>query len=130
MRKPTGARATPGSYIPGMLRITRYLREYARSGATPVGRTNTSYQRDGERLDASLYALPGRHRRGGWVVLHGLTAVGREHPSLDRFARALAATDTLVMVPDIPEWRHLRIAASVSVLSSHFAVGAWAESRS
>ena len=97
-----------------MLKIARFLREYARRGSAPVRRLETRYHREGEDLDASVYALSDRQRRPGWVVLHGLTATGKEHPSLDRFCRALAATDAIVMVPDIPEWRDLRVATAAA----------------
>ncbi len=44
-----------------------------------------------------------------WIVLHGLTRPGREHPALLRFARSLAATGASVLLPEIPEWRELRL---------------------
>jgi pimeloyl-ACP methyl ester carboxylesterase len=98
-----------------MISITRYLREYARPGTYPVEVRQTAYDRGGEALAASLYQLPGARSRPGWVVLHGLTVTGREHPVLDRFARAFAASGPVVMVPDIPEWRDLRVATSISI---------------
>jgi predicted esterase len=99
-----------------MLRSVRFLREYLHQGRYPVVRTETEYERAGERLQAALYALPRAGRAlPGWVVLHGLTVTGREHPSLDRFARALAATGAVVLVPDIPEWRDLRVATTISI---------------
>lgn len=36
--------------------------------------------------------------------------MGRHHPQLVRFARALAASGTVVLVPEIPEWRRLELA--------------------
>jgi predicted esterase len=99
-----------------MLSVARFTREYFRPGAYPVTRAETQYERGGETLHASLYAVPHAGRAlPGWVVLHGLTATGREHPALDRFARALAATRSVVMVPDIPEWRALRVATAISI---------------
>ncbi|CAN5687661.1 hypothetical protein BH23GEM11_BH23GEM11_13770 [soil metagenome] len=46
----------------------------------------------------------------GWVVLHGVTVLGLEHPSLLRFARALAASGSHVLVPEIPAWTRLELA--------------------
>src|SRR5262245_31642645 len=98
-----------------MISIVRYLREYARPGTYPVEALETAYDRSGEALAATLYSLPGAHLRPGWIVLHGLTVTGREHPALQRFARAFAASGPTVMVPDIPEWRDLRVATSITI---------------
>lgn len=46
----------------------------------------------------------------GWVTLHGITRPGRNHPTLVRFVRALAASGAVVMVPEIPEWREMLLA--------------------
>jgi pimeloyl-ACP methyl ester carboxylesterase len=94
----------------------RYLREYLKPGSYPVRAAETTYDRGGEALHATYFTLPAPQRSGaGWVVLHGLTATGREHPALVRFARALAATGAAVMVPDIPEWRQLRVATTITI---------------
>lgn len=75
-----------------------------------------AYQRDGETLDATVYAPANRSGRlPGWVLLHGLTYRGRRHASLDRFARAMAASGTVALVPDVPEWRRLQVAPAVSL---------------
>ena len=93
----------------------RFLREFLRPDPEAVVREETRYLRDDETLAATLYR-PARAVAGGarplpaWVVLHGLTRRGREHESLDPFARALAASGAAVLVPDIPEWRGLRVA--------------------
>jgi dienelactone hydrolase len=59
--------------------------------------------------------VAGRDRPGpAWVLLHGLTYHGRGHPSLDRFARALAASGATVIVPEIPEWSALRVAPAAT----------------
>lgn len=36
--------------------------------------------------------------------------MGRHHPQLVRFSRALAASGAAVLVPDVPEWRRLELA--------------------
>lgn len=46
----------------------------------------------------------------GWILLHGMTRTGRRHPSLVRFARAVAAAGTTVVVPEVPDWVGLRLA--------------------
>ena len=59
---------------------------------------------------ATLYG-GGRSRPApGWVVLHGITVSAREHPALVRFARALAASGAVVLIPEVPAWRDLEIA--------------------
>jgi dienelactone hydrolase len=55
----------------------------------------------------------GRPRQGppardpGWVVLHGITVTGISHPSLLRFARALATAGGHVLVPEVRSWTDL-----------------------
>lgn len=43
----------------------------------------------------------------GWVLLHGVTLPGPDHPAIVRFAAALARSGAVVLVPDIPSWRRL-----------------------
>lgn len=92
------------------VRVCRYLRGWLR-GCPGVDQLEVRFDRDGHELPASLFLPPGR-REGlpGWVVLHGITRPGRAHPSLLRFARALACTRAAVFVPEIPEWRALQLA--------------------
>jgi len=88
-----------------------FLLQYLRPRPGAVEEIEVPYRRGGETLPATLYRPAGR--RGplpAWVVLHGLTYRGRHHPSLERFARALAASGALVFIPEIPEWRRLRVA--------------------
>ncbi len=61
-------------------------------------------------LPATLL-LPNGLRRNlpGWVVLHGITRPGRFHPVLLRFAGALCASGSAVLIPEIPEWKELRV---------------------
>ncbi len=40
----------------------------------------------------------------GWVVLHGMTRKGMEHPGLLRFVQSLASTGRRVLVPEVPAW--------------------------
>ncbi len=103
----------------------RFLREFLRPRPHAVVREETSYERDGRRLPATLYRpASGRPDRPlpGWITLHGLTRRGREHPSLDRLARAVAASGAVVLVPDLPEWRELHIAPETTVATIKAAV--------
>lgn len=97
-------------------RAIRFGRAWMRGGAR-VASSELSVDRGDDRVPATLY-LPasgvggsGGARGGlpGWVVLHGVTRPGRFHPSLVRFAESLAGTGAAVLVPEIPEWRELRL---------------------
>jgi acetyl esterase/lipase len=106
-----------------MLATLRFLKQQLRPSAGAVDAHESEYAREGERLPATVY----RPHRGqgtlpGWVLLHGLTYTGREHPSLVAFARSLAASGALVLVPDIPEWRALRMVPEVSVATIRAAI--------
>ncbi|HEX6587613.1 MAG TPA: hypothetical protein VF039_01220 [Longimicrobiales bacterium] len=48
-------------------------------------------------------------------MLHGITYTGRNHPQLIRLSRALAASGSVVMVPEISEWRALRVVPEITV---------------
>jgi pimeloyl-ACP methyl ester carboxylesterase len=65
----------------------------------------------GDREVAATLTVPrGRERaRPGWIVLHGMTRPGRFHPTLLRFCRSLASTGAAVLVPEVPEWKDLRL---------------------
>jgi dienelactone hydrolase len=93
-----------------------------------VIREDTTYQRAGETLEASLYR-PARAKPSlpGWVALHGLTRRGRDHESLEAFARALAASGTVVLVPDLPEWRALLVAPDAAMATIKAAVATLAD---
>ncbi len=94
----------------------RFLKQHLRPSPAAVGAEETSIRRGEDVLPATLYRPShARPPLPGWVLLHGLTYTGREHPALVRFARSLAASGVLVLVPEIPEWRALRMAPAVSV---------------
>lgn len=97
-----------------------FLREYLRPRPARIEVRELTYRRrlEGnciELLPAALYRTAGENRLApAWVLLHGLTYHGRAHPSLDRFARALAASGSTVIVPEIPEWSALRVAPAAT----------------
>lgn len=91
------------------VRTARFLRTYVRGGAGPVREEEMRLEVNGEGREATLY-LPARPRPApGWVVLHGLTVPGRRHKAMTRFVRSLAASGAVVLVPDVPAWRELRL---------------------
>jgi pimeloyl-ACP methyl ester carboxylesterase len=92
-----------------------FLREYLRPRSHAVQVSELLYHREGKPLPATLYRpASGQRRLPAWVLLHGLTCSGRQHPSLDRFARAVAASGAVVLVPEVPEWCQLQVAAAVT----------------
>lgn len=82
-----------------------------RGGASGIKETEVEVQRGDRTVPATLYR-PGNARSPlpGWVVLHGVTRPGRHHPILLRFVRALAGSGAAVLVPEVPEWRELKLA--------------------
>jgi pimeloyl-ACP methyl ester carboxylesterase len=109
-----------------VISTTRFLRHYLRPRAAATVAVETSYDRGGGSAAATVFrpAHAPAGRLPGWVVLHGLTYTGREHPALVHFARAVAATGRVVLVPEIPEWRALRVAPVVTVPTIRAAVRA------
>lgn len=91
-------------------RTARFLRAWV-TGARGVREVETTVRVRGEEREATLYLPPGRGDRPapGWVVLHGLTVPGRRHVAMMRFVRSLAASGAVVLVPDVPAWRELRL---------------------
>lgn len=100
----------------------RFARSFM-TGWAPVVEREIHIERDRRRLPASLL-LPragARRARAGlrrpipvWVVLHGITRSGRDHPYLARFARAVASTGQAALVPEIPEWRDIRLSTEAT----------------
>ena len=89
-------------------RTTRFLRAWV-TGARGIREVETTLRVGGEEREATLYLPPGRGRAPGWVVLHGLTVPGRRHLAMTRFVRSLCASGAVVLVPDVPAWRALRL---------------------
>ncbi|MGH7446811.1 MAG: alpha/beta hydrolase family protein, partial [Longimicrobiales bacterium] len=94
----------------------RFLKQYLRPAADATVAAETVYMRGAEELPATVFRpAHGPRELPGWVVLHGLTRPGRAHPSLQRFARAVASAGNIVFVPEIPEWRDLRVAPAIAI---------------
>lgn len=93
-----------------------FIREYLAPRPVAIEVGDLTYRRGEDTLPARLFRRGGRsrRRRPAWILLHGLTYHGRNHPSLDRFARALAASGAVVIVPEIPEWSTLRVAPAAT----------------
>jgi hypothetical protein len=97
-----------------MIRTTRFIRQFLRpNGAAVLAEEVSLHVRD-NTVDATLYLPAGARAVRGWVALHGMTVPGRTHKSLVRFASALAASGAAVLVPDVPEWRTLRISVAAA----------------
>lgn len=96
-------------------RAARYVRTWLSDGAD-LTVLELDLDRDGRTVPGTLYRP--RHVRAplpSWVVLHGMTRPGRHHVQLVRFARALASTGAVVLVPEVPEWVALRLAPHLTV---------------
>lgn len=102
--------------MPGStLRTLRFLRAWL-SRTPPVATREVVVAEEGERLPATL--LDPRHGETAapaWIVLHGVTRPGRSHPELVRFARALARSGAVVLLPQIREWTELDLAPERTV---------------
>jgi hypothetical protein len=82
-----------------------------RRGVSTLREEEVEVQRKGDAVPATLFLPhPLTSPLPAWVVLHGITRPGREHPTLVRFVRALAGSGAVVLVPEIPEWRALHMA--------------------
>jgi len=94
--------------------LPRFLREHNRPGSVAIEVASATYRRNGVEFPAAVYRPRSAGRLPGWLVLHGLTATGLQHPSLVRFARSIAAGGNVVFIPEIPEWRQLHVAPAVT----------------
>ena len=94
----------------------RYARSWL-SGKTDVTVSEIQLDR-GDRTVPATLILPNRRPRRplpGWILLHGATVGGRDHPQLARFARSVANTGAAVIVPDVPEWSRLALAPDLTL---------------
>jgi pimeloyl-ACP methyl ester carboxylesterase len=113
---------------PGTIRTLRYLGSWLTGNGRVTSRQVTLKM--GERPVPATWVVPHGAPRPlpAWVVLHGLTRTGLDHPQLVRFTRALAATGCSVLVPQVPEWVELELAPDRTVPTVATAL-AWLDAR-
>jgi hypothetical protein len=92
-----------------VLRVARFLHGFLRPAASAVTEQEVEIPVNGGSAPATLLRPPGERPLPAFLVLHGITVPGRHHPVLVRFARSLAASGAVVMIPEIEPWRRLRI---------------------
>jgi pimeloyl-ACP methyl ester carboxylesterase len=91
-------------------RTLRYARAWL-TGPGELVESEVVLDRDGVRVPASIVRPAGTSTSApAWVVMHGITRPGRAHAQLLRFTRAVASAGMVTIVPDVPEWRSLRLA--------------------
>jgi pimeloyl-ACP methyl ester carboxylesterase len=96
------------------LRTARFCRTWL--GRPSAAReTILPMDREGRSARARLFVPEGRGPFPTWILLHGISRTGLEHPQLLRFARALASTGTLVIIPEVPEWVDLHLAPEATL---------------
>lgn len=100
--------------VRGIGRTVRYVRSWM--NGTDVDVSEVMIDRQGSQIPATFVVPEGD---GGpypaWVVMGGITRMGRRHPQLLRFQRALASCGFAVLVPEVPEWQELRVAPHVTI---------------
>jgi hypothetical protein len=94
----------------GMIRALRFGKEW-KLGNARLRETELDLRHSHRPIPATLLVPEGSTRPlPGWVTLHGITRPGRSHPTLLRFVRALAASGSAVLVPEIRAWRDMLLA--------------------
>ena len=86
------ARARPGKPTRGV--VTEDVR---------IGRGEDAFEARRHRPAGGRSPLP------GWVILHGATIPGPDHLAIARLGVALAGAGADVLVPEVREWRRLRL---------------------
>ena len=62
-----------------------------------------------EKIPADLYRLPDGKRRAAILLTHGIIEEGKDDPRLIRFARSLARSGFVVLVPELKGMKSFRI---------------------
>ena len=96
------------------MRTLRWVTTWAR--ATP-GKPTRGVVTEDVRIGSGEEAIrarrhrpaAGRSPRPGWVILHGATIPGPDHLAIARLSVALARAGADVLVPEVREWRQLRL---------------------
>ncbi len=102
-------------FLRGWLRSGSSHQDWATKGAQSSwpphfpGLTVETRTMSGLGPDRARWYAPARAKGPlpGWLLLHGASIQGPDHPALVRFAAALAYAGTAVLIPDIPAWRKL-----------------------
>lgn len=94
-------------------RLAGFGRGWYGGGSISVDESKLSLP-DGSSLTLTRVSRPGHRRGPAWIALHGITRPGPEHPQLMRFARAVAMSGSLVVIPEIAPWRELRLDTGVA----------------
>lgn len=91
----------------------RYVRGWLRNASAPPTRGVVAQDIEigsgDEAIQARRYRPAPARRRPlpGWVMLHGATRPGPDHPAIVRFAAALASAGGDVLVPEVRPWSRL-----------------------
>jgi len=95
-------------------RTIRYARAWV-AGPHHFVEDEIVLDRDGVSVPATV-VRPEGPKRGmpAWIVMHGITRPGRAHTQLVRFTRAVASAGIASIIPEVPEWRELRLAPHLS----------------
>ncbi len=92
-----------------MLRVARFLHGFIRHPRPRIREEEILVPVGDRQVPATLFRPPGSHALPGWLVLHGITVPGRRHHMLSRFARALAGSGGVVIIPEVEPWQQLRM---------------------
>ncbi len=85
----------------------------ARLGWMPVPVVKeVAIPRRGESLRADLYRVPNKTSQAGILLTHGMIEAGKNDPRLIHFARSLARSGFVVLVPELSGMKSLRVLLS------------------
>lgn len=94
-----------------VLQTLGFLRGWMGGGSVEVTESECTGP-GGRRVPLTTMAPRGTRPLPAWIALHGITVPGRDHPGLVQFARAVAASGAVVVIPEVPEWRELELDTS------------------
>ena len=97
------------------VRTIRYARTWV-TGRSEVRESLLTVERETGPVRARLVlpaGLPAPYP--AWILLHGVTRPGFDHPQLVRFSRALATSGAAVVIPEVAEWKDLRLAPEAAL---------------
>lgn len=96
-----------------MARLARWLGPWADDRTRPKVDRRCVRLEGREAFDAWVYRPLGSAPRGALLVVPGLHYLGPADPRLDRFIAVLADSGILALCPFLPEFRRLRVGASL-----------------